>query len=122
MQAATVTANSETFEKLEVWKRSHALSIEMYRLLEQCRDWGFKDQITRAANSIADNVAEGSERPGKAEYRVFIGYARGSAGETRSQVYRAKALAYISAINADRLINELFEISKMLHGFYNSMK
>jgi len=113
---------NETFEKLEVWQRSHALSIEMYRLLEHCRDWGFKDQITRSANSISDNVAEGAERPGKPEFRVFIGYARGSAGETRSQVLRAKALNYIASPNADHLISELLEISRMLRGLYKSME
>lgn len=111
----------ETFEKLDVWKRSHAMSVELYRLLEHCRDWGFKDQITRAANSIADNIAEGSERPGKAEYRVFIGYARGSAGEARSQMLRAKALQYISEPDANRLVDELIEISRMLRGLYKSM-
>ena len=113
---------NETFEKLEVWKRSHALSIQLYRILEHCRDWGFKDQITRAGNSISDNIAEGRERPGKAEYRVFIGYAKGSAGEVRSQVLRAKALNYMAADEADRLVLELSEISRMLHGLYNSMK
>jgi four helix bundle protein len=112
----------ESFEKLEVWRRSHALSIEMYRLLEHCRDWGFKDQITRAANSIADNISEGSERPGKAEYRQFAGYAKGSAGEVRSQVLRAKALSYIPASEADRLVNELIEISRMLWGLHKSLE
>jgi len=113
---------NETFEQLEVWKRSQALSIQLYRLLSHCRDWGFKDQITRAGNSIADNIAEGRERPGKAEYRVFIGYAKGSAGEARSQVLRAKALDYIPAKDADVLVSELIEISRMLNGLYNSMK
>ena len=28
----------ESFEKLEVWRRSHGLSIEVYRLLADCRD------------------------------------------------------------------------------------
>ena len=112
----------ETFEKLEVWRKSHALSIELYRLLAECRDWGFRDQITRAANSISDNIAEGAERPGKAEFRVFIGYARGSAGETRSQVRRAKALAYITDENADRLITDLLDISRKLWRLYKSME
>lgn len=112
---------NDTFEQLEVWRRSHALSIEIYRLLEQCRDWGFKDQITRSANSISDNIAEGVERPGKAEYRQFIGYAKGSAGEARSQVMRAEALAYINAANSQRILQELREISRMLHGLYNSL-
>ncbi len=112
----------ETFENLAVWRRSHALSIEIYRLLTDCRDWGFKDQITRSGNSIADNIAEGSERPGKAEYRQFVGYAKGSAGETRSQMRRAEALGYIPAADCQRLIAELVEISRMLHGLYRSLE
>lgn len=111
----------ETFEKLVVWRRSYALSIEIYRLLEGCRDWGFKDQITRSANSIADNIAEGAERPSKAEYRQFVGYAKGSAGEARSQVMRARALGYMAPEVSDSLIDELREISRMLHGLYESL-
>jgi len=79
----------ESFEKLDVWKRAHALSIEPYRLLAECRDWGFKDQLTRSGYSIADNIAEGAEPVSKAELKQFLGYAKGSAGETRSQVLRA---------------------------------
>jgi len=52
----------ESFEKLEVWRRSQAISIALYRLLADCRDWGFKDQVTRSGNSIADNIAECAER------------------------------------------------------------
>lgn len=111
----------ETFEKLDVWRRSHALSIEIYRLLAECRDWGFKDQITRSANSISDNIAEGAERRGKAEFKQFLGYAKGSAGETRSQVLRALALNYLSAESGRRLTAELREISRMIHGLIDSL-
>lgn len=114
--------NNETFEKLVVWQRSHALSIEIYRLLSDCHDWGFRDQITRSANSIADNIAEGAERPGPAEYRQFVGYAKGSAGEARSQVLRAMALSYVSDADGGRLVDELREISRMLHGLYNTLR
>jgi four helix bundle protein len=114
--------SDESFENLAVWRRSHALSIEVYRLLAECRDWGFKDQITRSANSIADNIAEGAERPGRPEYRQFVGYAKGSAGETRSQVLRARALGYIPEAICDSLTAELKEISRMLHGLYRSLE
>ena len=78
--------------------------------------------MTRSANSISDNIAEGSERPGPAEFRQFLGYARGSAGEARSQIRRAEALNYIAPAECQRLIAELKEISRMLHGLYNSLK
>jgi len=112
----------ESFEKLEVWQRSHQLSINIYRLLSNCRDYSFKDQVTRSANSISDNIAEGAERIGKAEFRQFLSYAKGSAGETRSQIMRAKALSYISNSDSVGLIQELKEISKMIRGLYNSLK
>jgi four helix bundle protein len=111
----------ESFERLDVWRRSHALSVEIYRLLADCRDWGFKDQITRSANSISDNIAEGAERTGKAEFKQFLSYAKGSAGETRSQVLRAVPLAYIPAETGAYLIRELREISRMIHGLIQSL-
>ena len=111
----------ESFEKLEVWRRSHALSIDLYRLLVDCRDWGFRDQITRAGNSIADNIAEGAERSGKAEFKQFLSYAKGSAGETRSQVLRAVALGYITPERGSALVVELRELSRMIHGLIKSL-
>jgi len=114
-------SSDESFEKLDVWRRSHAPSIEIYRLLADCRDWGFKDQITRSANSISDNIAEGAERSGKAEFRQFLGYAKGSAGEARSQVLRAVALGYMQEETGRKLTSELCEISRMIHGLIKSL-
>ena len=63
--------SDDTFEKLAVWQRAQAISIEVYRLLTECKDWGFKDQITRSTNSIADNIAEGAERPARPNTASF---------------------------------------------------
>lgn len=111
----------ESFERLEVWRRSHALSIQIYRHLADCRDWGFKDQITRSANSISDNIAEGAERTSKAEFKQFLGYAKGSAGEIRSQMLRAIALSYVASDTGRVLVAELREISRMIHGLIKSL-
>ena len=51
-----------SFEDLEVWKRSARLVVKTYDVLGDCRDYGLKDQMTRAAVSIASNIAEGAER------------------------------------------------------------
>jgi four helix bundle protein len=116
-----MSADHETFEQLEVWRRSQAISIELYRMLAECRDWGFKDQITRSANSIADNIAEGAERSGKGEFKQFLSYAKGSAGEARSQVLRAKALGYIPDETSLKLVAELREVSRMIYGLIKSL-
>ena len=113
--------NGGTFENLDVWRRSHALSIEIYRVLINCRDWGFKDQVTRSGNSIADNIAEGAERTGNAEFKQFLSYAKGSAGETRSQVLRAVPLGYITQQKGAELVTELRELSRMIHGLIKSL-
>lgn len=115
-------SSDDSFEKLDVWRRAHALSIDLYRLLRDCRDCGFKDQITRAANSISDNIAEGAERLGKGEFRQFLSVAKGSAGETRSQVLRAMALGYIDERSSVALLDELRQISRMIHGLIRSLQ
>ena len=40
------------FEDLEVWKRAVELSVEVYKSLSQCTDFGFRAQITRSCLSI----------------------------------------------------------------------
>lgn len=113
--------DDDTFEKLVVWQRSRVLAVRVYQLLGECRDFGFRNQMTNAANSISNNIAEGSERLGKAEFRQFLGYAKGSAGETRSQSYTAADLGYIAAEEAFALRRELKEISRMILGLIRSL-
>jgi four helix bundle protein len=75
------------FEELEVWRRSARLSAELYKALADLRDFGFRDQITRAGLSIPSNIAEGYERESAKEIANFLNYAKGSAGELRTQIY-----------------------------------
>jgi len=78
-----------SFEELEIWKRACALAVRIYNMLKGCRDYAFKDQMTRAALSIASNIAEGAERDSKAEFIRFLNIAKGSAAELRTQLYIA---------------------------------
>ena len=50
------------FEDLEVWKEGMRLTIKIYRALNNCRNYGLRDQMQRAAVSIPSNIAEGYER------------------------------------------------------------
>lgn len=75
------------FEKLDVWKRSCRFSCEIYNALNDCKNFGFKDQLTRSALSIASNIAEGEERETTNESARFLYIAKGSAGEAITQLY-----------------------------------
>ena len=112
---------SGSFEDLEVWKRSKSLAVEICTVLRDCRDYGFRDQITRSAVSVPSNISEGAERPGRAEFRQFLGYAKGSAGELRTQVLIAGDLQYLTAGQTSRMADECRELSRMLWGLIRSM-
>lgn len=46
------------FEDLDVWKKSAHLSAELYKKLLDCKDYGFRDQITRSGLSVPSNISE----------------------------------------------------------------
>ena len=73
------------FEELDVWKRSARLSADLYRATANLKDFGFRDQITRAGLSVPSNIAEGHERENPKETVNFYSYAKGSAGELRTR-------------------------------------
>jgi len=50
------------FENLQVWQRSVALSVEIYKHFKNCKDYSFASQITRSSLSIPSNISEGYER------------------------------------------------------------
>ncbi len=112
-----------SFEELEVWQRACLLAVEVHRLLKDSKDYGLKDQMTRAAVSIASKLAEGSERGSIAEYIRFLYISKGSAAELRTQVYIAAKLgSVIPQDTANELIQELKEVSNMLYGLIKSLE
>lgn len=110
------------FEDLDVWKRSAAISAEIYKELSSLKDYGFRYQITRSGLSISSNIAEGFERKGDKELINFLNYAKGSTGELRSQVYIGMKIGYISTAVGKNWVNETNEISRMLYGLMKSIR
>jgi len=111
-----------SFEDLEVWRRSCELAVEVCEALRGCRDYGLRDQIMRSAVSVPSNIAEGAERISRKEFAQFLGYAKGSAGELRTQIIIASRLGYIEDARAQRWQTELREISAMIYGLAKSIQ
>ncbi|KGJ94219.1 four helix bundle protein [Thalassotalea sp. ND16A] len=102
------------FEQLNVWKRSSTLACKVYLELKSCRDYGFKDQITRCSLSIPSNIAEGEERETPKESARFLYYAKGSAGELVTQLYIGIKVGIIDSKLGLELVNETKIIAFML--------
>ncbi|MFC2090865.1 four helix bundle protein, partial [Bacteroidota bacterium] len=81
------------------------------------KDYGYRDQITRAAISIMNNIAEGHERSSKKDFARFLTISKGSAGEVRSLLYVALDLNYIDDVKFNQLLDHSISISKQLTGF-----
>ncbi len=105
---------AQEFESLEVWKRATCLSVDIYRRLSKLRDWGFKDQVSRAGLSVPSNIAEGFERESNKEFINFLSYAKGSAGELRTQIYIGMEIGYIEKNVGKEWMSDCQDISRML--------
>lgn len=66
----------QKFEDLTVWQVGVDLSIEVYNVLNNSRDFGLKNQIQRSAVSIPSNIAEGFERQTNKEFIQYLFIAK----------------------------------------------
>jgi four helix bundle protein len=91
-------SNHNTFESLRVWHEARQLTARVYKVTRVsglASDFGLCDQLRRSAVSVMSNIAEGHERGSNPEFRRFLGIAKGSCGELRSQLYTAEDVGYL---------------------------
>ena len=110
------------FEDLEVWQRAVELSASIYRETRELKDFGFRDQITRAGLSIPSNIAEGMERSTPADQCKFLDYARASCGEVRTQTIIGVKVGFISEAVGVNWSREKRELSAMINGLIRSIR
>ncbi len=99
---ATVTR----FEELEIWNLArefaHAVFLTYTSSERFNKDFELKNQINASSGSVMDNIAEGFERGVRKEFVNFLSFAKASAAEAKSQLYRALDRNYLS--------QEVFEV------------
>lgn len=115
----------QRFEELEAWKRSRTLANQIYlvtRSGEFATDYGFKDQIRRAAVSVMSNIAEGFERGSRPDFHRFLVIAKASCAEVRSQLYLAKDIGYLDTDNFQNLMDIAEETARIIGGLRRSIE
>ena len=102
------------FEDMDVWKESARLSASVYQELADLKDFGFKDQIRRAAVSIPSNIAEGDELGSNKQAIKFFYISKGSSAELLTQSIIALEIDYIDKKSFAHIETECTAISGML--------
>jgi four helix bundle protein len=109
--------SSPTFERLRVWHEARRLTTRIYLITRNgpfSSDFGFRDQIRRAAVSVMSNIAEGYERGGRKEFLRFLAIAKASAAEVRSQLYAAEDIGYLDAASAGDLRQQAASLCRQI--------
>lgn len=110
-----------SFEEIIAWQKSKTLSLFIYKLFKNNKDYAFRDQIQRASVSVMNNIAEGFERQTNAELRNFLYIAKGSSGEVRSLLYLAFELQYVSEADFKSSCDMAREVSRLLSSFIKTL-
>ena len=115
----------QDFKKLQVWRRSHDLTLRIYELTSQFpreEIYGITSQIRRASASIPTNIADGCGREGAPEFVRFLQIAMGSASETEYLVILAHDLKYIDDDQYDTVVDTIVNVKKMLAALIRTVR
>src|SRR5437588_12737270 len=87
------------YERLEAWQVAHQLVLLTYRVTKSFpREelYGLTSQARRAAFSAAANIAEGSAKRGRREFRRYLDIALGSLAELSYTLLLSRKLGLLS--------------------------
>jgi len=108
------------FEDIEGWQLARELTKRVYAVAMHgafAKDFGLRDQITRASGSTMHNIAEGFDGGSNAEFVKFLRYSQRSCSEVQSQLYIALDQACISQDQFDSLYQQAALTHAKVGGF-----
>jgi len=112
------------YRDLIVWQKSISLVTFVYKITKTFPSeelYGLSSQMRRSAVSIPSNIAEGSRRSTKKDFRHFLCIAFGSGAELETQLLIARNLGYGTEKEIVEIESLLNEIMKMLNTLRKSM-
>jgi four helix bundle protein len=113
------------FEKLIIWQKAMELGEELVtisRTFPPEEKYNLSSQLSRAIDSVALNISEGSILQSDLEQKKFIGYAIRSLAEVVTCLHKANRREYISDVEFDKYYNESYNLMNMTVAFRNKIK
>ncbi|TKJ40048.1 four helix bundle protein [candidate division LCP-89 bacterium B3_LCP] len=114
-----------TYKDLTTWQKAYTFTLSVYEITRNYPKeelFGLVSQMRRAASSIPVNIAEGSMRRSKKEFRRFIRIAQGSMAEMEVWIKLSFDLKYINKESFNQISFECDEVGKLLEGLARSLK
>jgi four helix bundle protein len=113
---------ASTFRDLNVWRKAHALFLDVYRVTQSFpreEMFGLTSQLRRAMTSIPANICEGFVKRGVSDKLRFYNIAQGSLEECRYYFILAHDLGFT---DTNVLLERVDEVSRMLEAYCGSIK
>lgn len=107
------------FEELECWKDARIIAKMVYRAARTklfSRDRRLVDQITGAAISVMNNIAEGFDSGSDPDFIRYLGYSRNSNSEIQSCLYIALDQNYINQDEFEEIYQKAELCRKLIDG------
>ena len=113
------------FEDIQAWQEARKLVLQVYLLSgkdEFARDFELRGQIRRSSTSIMANIAEGQGRRTDRDFAHFLNICLGSLAETKSHMYLALDLGYVSEDAFADVYDKLDEVGRMVFSLISHLR
>ena len=110
------------FKKLKVWRKAHALALNVHAVATRIRgsdNASLRNQLLRASQSVPTNIVEGTGQTSGTEFGRFLSIALKSTSELEYHLIFARQIRVISLNDLESLSAQAIEVRKMLHGLRN---
>lgn len=112
------------YKDLKVWQKSVDFAVRIYEITKEFPKeeiYGLTSQLKRSAVSVPSNIAEGSGRNTKNDFKNFLGISYGSSCELDTQLIIANRINFLNDSTLSALQKDLTEIQKMNWALRNSL-
>jgi four helix bundle protein len=114
------------FEDLDCWQEARKFTNMVYEAIRGSKafqtDYRLRDQITGAAISVMNNIAEGWASQSNPEFIKFLTYSRRSCAETQNCFYVALDQKYISESRFQENYDQALKVTKIIDGLLRYLR